>query len=256
MERLVALAPIPDSVGVIKRGTSFRAPIDEANRLIARGMAVRQVDAPAKAWIDGLYWPDAAVVIMASGPSLTAEQCERVLGWRTNGGIHRAIAINTTFMMAPWADVLYACDAPWWKLNIQSVRSAFPGQLWTQDADAARKYHDLHLIPSVKAPGISTAPGVIHQGENSGFQAINLAVQAGARRIILLGYDMRDDGARTHWHGEHPPGLERRNPYDKWIAHLERAAVDLRKLGVEVLNATPGSALTCFPMVSLPDALA
>jgi len=33
---------------------------------------------------------------------------------------------------------------------------------------------------------------------------VNLAVQLGAARILLLGYDMRAVDGKTHWFGEHP----------------------------------------------------
>jgi hypothetical protein len=42
--------------------------------------------------------------------------------------------------------------------------------------------------------------GVVGGGGNSGFQAVNLAAQFGASRIILIGFDMTDRGGK-HWYG-------------------------------------------------------
>jgi hypothetical protein len=98
--------------------------------------------------------------------------------------------------------------------------------------------------------------GVIGWGGNGGFQALNLAVQFGARRIILVGYDMRLDKG-LHWHGRHPAGLN--NPTDKNVARWRRAVDDaapaLRALGIEVINTSMESALGNYPKMSLGEAL-
>lgn len=242
--RLTALKTIPDYVGEIKQGRTFLCTDEEhAQSLIRRGYAEPESDK----W-DGLQWPGETVFIFASGPSLTAEQCEAV---RDRG---RTIAINTTFRLAPWADVLYACDGLWWDQYIEEVRESFKGQLWTLDAEAKRK-HGVNRIESRPAPGLGKQKGVIHQGQNSGYQAINLAYQARAKRIILLGFDMKSQGKKKHWHGDHPGRLNHPLPYATWIKAFEKLAADLKAEKVEVLNATPGSALTCFPQVSLDECL-
>jgi hypothetical protein len=98
--------------------------------------------------------------------------------------------------------------------------------------------------------------GTIGDGRNSGFQVLNLAVQFGARKIILVGYDMTLAGG-THWHGDHPKTLA--NPHAaivaQWRDWLDAAATDLRRLRVEVLNVSSVSALTAYPRVSLEEAL-
>ena len=48
----------------------------------------------------------------------------------------------------------------------------------------------INQLKSVAQPGLSRTQGVIHQGKNSGYQALNLAYLLGAKRILLLGYDM------------------------------------------------------------------
>ena len=104
---------------------------------------------------------------------------------------------------------------------------------------------------------LTDRPGVIGDGGNSGFQALNIAVQFGARKIILVGFDMRLD-AGVHWHGKHPRGLN--NPGDhnlvRWRKALNGAAPRLAELGVAVVNASPISALTAYPFQPLLEALA
>lgn len=97
----------------------------------------------------------------------------------------------------------------------------------------------------------------IHQGANSGYQSLNLAMLLGATRIILLGFDMRAVNDKKHFHPDHPPGMN--NPYDglfkTWNQNFRSTLPDLKKAGVTVINATPDSALDAFPRMSLEEAL-
>jgi hypothetical protein len=98
--------------------------------------------------------------------------------------------------------------------------------------------------------------GTIGHGGNSGFQAINLAVQFGAKKIILVGFDM-NLGQGMHWHGKHPSKLN--NPNVKNVAHwrrrLDAVAPQIAAVGVQVLNASPVSALTAYPKMTFEEAL-
>ncbi len=93
----------------------------------------------------------------------------------------------------------------------------------------------------------------MHSGGNSGYQAANLALHTGARRIILVGYDMRrGPDNRAHWHGDHPPHMNNAPPHAlaTWAAAFDSVPPTL-PAGVEIINATPGSAVTAFPFASL-----
>lgn len=103
--------------------------------------------------------------------------------------------------------------------------------------------------------GISSDPGVLRTGTNSGHMAIGIAALAGATRIVLLGYDAKAaEDRRKHWFGDHP---DKTGPmFGEMVRCMRTAAPALAELGIEVLNATPGSAVDCFPSVSLEAALA
>lgn len=108
-------------------------------------------------------------------------------------------------------------------------------------------------------PALSDDPTALVTGMHSGHQALNLAVLAGAARIVLLGYDMKAGpkvGAwhRNNWHNDH----KRHTPaghYDLYRQSFKKVPPILQRLGVEVLNATPGSALDVFPKVSIESVL-
>lgn len=185
-------------------------------------------------------WKGRTVAILASGPSMNSQVADSVQVSGLN-----TIAINNTFALAPWADVLYACDGKWWDWYFKDANDICVGEFWTQDERAVKQY-PLNLIRSKALPGLSLESGVIHQGGNSGYQAIGLAQQFGAAKILLFGFDM---GAQTHWHGRHLPGLHERMPFEEWLPRFERLAADLRIAGVEVFNCSPDSNLHAFPFL-------
>lgn len=182
-------------------------------------------------------WKSETVVIVASGPSLTRKQVEYCRGKA------RVLVINDNYKLAPWADALYACDGDWWDLH----QPGFEGQKWTQDQSAALRYN-LNWVKSVNEPGFSKNPDVIHQGGNSGYQAINLALHFGVSKVLLLGFDMKMNGKR-HWFGDHPGRLNKASNYSRWLKNFATVKTD------KVINCTPDSALECFPKMSLREAL-
>lgn len=141
--------------------------------------------------------------------------------------------------------MLYACDQKWWeKYHHEVVESGFAGELWTQDNRAAQRF-GLNRMQGTSAPGLGRTH--IHWGGNSGYQAINLAYLWGAARVVLMGYDMQRTEGKSHWFGDHPKGLSGNSPYATWVQKFDRLSADLKSEGVEVINATRETALTCFP---------
>lgn len=99
--------------------------------------------------------------------------------------------------------------------------------------------------------------GRIGAGGNSGFQALNIAAQLGADRIILVGFDMNDDHPQ-HWYGRNRWPMANnpdRSNFRRWRDGFGTAAAQLRAMGVRVVNASPKTALTCFPVMGLDEAM-
>lgn len=194
-------------------------------------------------------WPDSIVVCIGGGPSLTPDDVATVRG-RTH-----VIAINDAYRLAPWADVLYAADAIWWRKHAGAP--AFTGSLkYTLQADA-RRWPGVQVLRNTGQHGLEHDPRGLKTGRNSGYQAINLAKHLGARRILLLGYDMRSGGrGRSHWFGDHPWQGANSSPYHSFIKCFERLAEPLKAAGLEVINCSRDTALDVFPKMSLVEALA
>jgi hypothetical protein len=142
----------------------------------------------------------------------------------------------------PSADVLYAGDAGWWHHYINEIRVAFRGECWTLDRRCAHEL-ELHHVEHTDAPGLCIAPGLIHCGSDSGYAAMGLAYQFGARQILLTGFDYQDTGGMSHSHGDHPHGLGQERPHNKWLARIPQLVADLRDVGVWVTNCTAQTAI-------------
>jgi hypothetical protein len=87
--------------------------------------------------------------------------------------------------------------------------------------------------------------------------AINLAVHLGAAKIVLLGADGKlGEGGRSHHHTPHAWWKFLVGRWEKHRAELETLVVPLQKLGIPVLNASPGSQWDLWPVMSLREAIA
>lgn len=195
------------------------------------------------------------MALVASGPSLRSQDVDYLRGKC------RVIVINDNFKLAPWADALYACDRDWWERK----RPEFAGLKFTQYSlnDARKRAQDVATAERFGArafgglphAGLSRDPDVIHYGDNSGYQAINVAYHMGATRIILLGYDMQRTGGKAHWFGDHPKGMNNLGNLPRWVKYHDALAADLKAEGVEVINCTRETALTQYPRTNLEDVL-
>lgn len=173
-----------------------------------------------------LDWRGEIVVVIASGPSARDADLDLVRGKA------KTIVVNNSWRLAPWADVLFACDRKWWE-----------------------EHRCVPEFKGVKLAGTTAVEGVKRvriSGRNSGLQAINVAVQFGARRIILVGFDMNPD-LPVHWHPPHPDRLGNPNAerMQIWRREMERCAPEFMQRGVDVVNSCETSMLAGYRFVPL-----
>lgn len=164
------------------------------------------------------------------------------------------MVVNATYKIAPWADVCYGADYRFWSTYRRDILARFRGELWSV-SEQARDAFGLYWIRHSAAPGLSTESDMICGGGNSGYQAIGLAALFGARRILLLGFDMQRTGGQAHWHGKHEGGLPNGAGFPNWMRAFAPLARDLRAAGIETLNCTRQTALRCFTRMPLENAL-
>lgn len=173
------------------------------------------------------------VACLASGPSMRAEDCALV----ERAGMP-AIAVNSTWEIARFADVLYAGDLAWWDEHIHKVDIL--AERWTCTRQAAQK-HCLNLHSA-------------HGAYNSGMRAIQFAIEQGAERVLLLGYDCSVENGK-HWHADHAGKNPDQNRCRQWQGQFALVAKIADKRGVEVLNCSRETALEVFPRGRLEEAL-
>jgi hypothetical protein len=164
---------------------------------------------------------------------------------------HR-IAVNNSFRLDPGAEVVAFGDFQWFmKYRFELQKHAAAYKVTWRPVPALPGVRPLELRRCTKSPpSFSRNPAMVFGG-NSGHGALNLAYLFGACRILLLGFDLT--GARGHnWHAEHTAHANEAR-FSIWIERFGEAATELRRLGVEVLNCSPGSALTCFDFANVEE---
>jgi hypothetical protein len=213
-----------------------------------------RVDAPN--WFPD--WSGEACAIVAPGPSVKGLKLDRLRGKV------RCIAIKECAVdLCPWADVAYGCDAAWW-MHRRGLPE-FKGLKVAWESSVFTSFPDVHLISIQETarsrPGdrqyidqiLVDVPGVVGSGRNSGFQALNLAVQFGVTQIILIGFDLHG----SHYYGRNN-WFKAGNPDEYQFDRCRRAfsanAPILKSLGVDVVNASPTSTITCFRQISIERA--
>lgn len=203
-------------------------------------------------WRVPRVWEGRTVAIMASGPSMSIDVAIAVRRARIP-----SVVINTTYQLAPWADILYAADALWWsvhkdmdfagtKVSIQQI----PGCTTRPNVP-----DDVRVLRNSGNRGFDSDPSALRVGGYglSGYQAIHLAMHTGARRILLCGYD----GKGGHWHGDHPAPLSSSElPLRRALPAYPDLADAASALNIEILNCAIDSAIRAFPVAHLSECLA
>jgi hypothetical protein len=185
--------------------------------------------------IDGDRWRGEVGVVMATGPSLCAEDIEYCRQFRGHGV--RLLGCNDAYKLCDDLDILYACDPHWWDHHADDACGL---EMWTQDEKYAKRLNLTH-IPGKSSPGLSYDPNLIHFGSNSGFQLLNIAWLHNLRPIILLGYNMQVVSRQRHFFGDHPKPLNRNSQYTSFASMFAKIPPKDR---AQVINCTTDSKLT------------
>lgn len=189
--------------------------------------------------------PGGTVVCLGSGPSLQQSDVEYA---HAKGA--KLIAVNDAYLFAPFALALMASDGAWWVHK----RPDFAGLRFSLDPVAAR-VPGVIVLKNTGTDGIETDPAGLRTGRNSGAAAVNLAVHFGAKRILLLGYDMSAERKRTHFFGHHKFPLRDGSPYDLFRDAFKHQVGPLRQLGIDIVNCSRTTALRCFRCAPLEQEL-
>jgi hypothetical protein len=173
------------------------------------------------------------------------------------------IGVNNAYQIGNWIDILFFGDCCWYLVHQKAIAN-FPGiKVTCCNRFAGKTKAQAEGIKYVAKDrphkhGITSNKSKVSWNGNSGAAAINLAAHLGVKRIILLGFDMAlDDNRISHWHGSHTmPGAKvRKPPFQKHLKGFPAIAIEADARGLEIINASPNSAITQFPKMSVKELL-
>jgi hypothetical protein len=167
------------------------------------------------------------------------------------------IAVNMAYKLGDWVDILFFGDSGFWKKWKEDILT-FEGLKITCSDNLEDPAGHVKRIRKNRGKdlGITFNQKAVSWNYNSGGAAINLAVNFGVKRIILLGFDMQLDSENNqHWHKFYKGNAKTvRATLVKHLRGFPKMAVDLKDR-VEIINCSPDSLIDCFPKMNINDVI-
>ena len=229
-------------------------------------------------WIVPKIWDGGDVWILGGGPSITKQfQIPTGLVQGVLSGVKplseyssymepihtkHVIGINVAFLIGNWIDMTFFGDTNYF-LRYKEQMQQFPGLKVSCCPAVTKDYWVKFLIKDTNhIRGISDNPKAVSWNGNSGAAAISVAANTGAKRIFLLGFDMKldDVSQEQHWHSLYKQASRNERPrkglpFKRHMVGFPAIAQDAKRRKIEIINVNPGSAIEDFQKVSLSDAL-
>jgi hypothetical protein len=228
-------------------------------------------------WQVPRIWEGGDVWIIGGGPSMTKQfdipdqVVKSVLSGTSPASAYspymkelhdkHVIGINVAYLLGDWIDMVFFGDSGFLNQHLEGL-AKFKGIRVTCHENNAKYEWIKYLSKDPRGRGISDNPKMVCWNNNSGAAAISVAVNAGAKRVILIGFDMKlDDKNYQHWHDLYGKGNNtdvrrmQRLPFDRHLRGFAPIAQDAKRRNVEILNASPDSRITEFPKYSLKELL-
>lgn len=187
-----------------------------------------------------------SVSIIGGGPGLCRAAASML-------AMHRAIAVNNSFLFLPAPAMVVALDRRWWSWHGNDTKARQDTCITSLQKNQTNPAGFTgYAFNKDRATIYDPDPGILC-GQNSGHAAITLAMHLGAARIYLAGFDMGFKGERTHWHGGHNVPSSSANYQRRFRPALEALAKVAPDHGVSIMACTPTYA--DIPTCSLDQAL-
>ena len=197
-------------------------------------------------WIPKKQWKDRDVYIIGGGPSLEGFDWELLREEYT-------IGCNSAFRLGyPICNMCIFGDAKFWDAYQEELLN-FTGPVFTNCATVITRAPQWLYTSPRKNNGLFT--DALGWAGNTGSSAINLAIQLGAKRVLLLGFDMAlNEEGQNNWHKY---GLDNvgEAQFTRFKNGFKGVVADWKEKfsEVEIINLNPQSALTGFPKMSFED---
>lgn len=198
--------------------------------------------APVPFWEPDRAFEGLTVYIIGGGPSHAAIDLDAMRGERfiaVNSGCRKVRPIATE------ADMIYFHDNSW-NENRPQLAADWPGPVVTPNRNTKARLGD-----AVRRLDIFKLTGAMHAmpdhvQASSGHSAACLAAIMGAARVVLIGFEARLIDGRSHGHDDYTqhdvPAFDGR-----YIPGWRGLVPAFERMGVDLLNATPDSAIDFLP---------
>jgi hypothetical protein len=229
-------------------------------------------------WQVPRIWEGGDVWILGGGPSVTEQFCipnkvvQQVIEQHSSPSVYspymsylhdkHVIGVNVAYHIGTWMDMIVFGDEGFYLRECIGL-AKYPGIKISCHPTSRHEPWIKYMDRDTSHPkGISPNPKKVSWNHNSGAVAINVAAHAGAKRIFLLGFDMKvGNNKMQHWHDVYKRGPVnptdqkrlRSMPFDQHLSGFPVIARDAKKLGIQIINVCPDSAITDFPRVSLKE---
>lgn len=210
----------------------------------------------------GTPWAGKTVFCLASGDTLrriTAEQWRAIVDMQARGDV--VLAVNSSVKTARNAgcepDAIFFTDTNWFESNRELLRT-FPARVFTVSRIAKAEMPDkMERIENIHREHFEVGTPPMRDGRSSGHRAVSLAVMCGARRVVMLGYDMQVDPetGRSHCHDDYQHPEMNRTFADEFLPSFRGWYKDALAVGCEIINCSPCTILREFPICPLEEIL-
>jgi hypothetical protein len=184
----------------------------------------------------------------------------------------RVIGVNKAFLRYSYLDILYFMDIPLYEAIKQRKIDEFEKEevykRWQEFKGvkvclSPLNYYpadrDIYFIKRSYIPLVSREITKVYGGACSGFGALMLAIILGANPIYLLGYDLKVENNKTHWHKgyKNQKVEEFKNNLITYKKQFELFSKIFKSIGISIfiVGDKEDTALTCFPIISFEEAL-
>lgn len=191
------------------------------------------------------------VLILGGGPSLLdlIDVVEQKLPLSPD---YAVIAINEAIYCSLYADILFFRDLSWFYGN-RDIVGTWKGTVISSTASSFYP-KNVKVMKTSHCNDFLVGGDTIRYGRSGGHLALSLAINLGAKQCVLLGFDCRTVNGRSHFHDKHSNAIDITYKKD-FLPAWEGWGDAARRAGVEVVNATPDSAILEFPYQPLAEIL-
>lgn len=202
-------------------------------------------------------WKGEIAFVIAGGTSID----ERIVSQIRGKG--RVVVINSSYAIAPWADLLFFGDSRWWLEHAQKrigdlppVLDIFEGSIATCSPAAIDFNRNLLRLKRIPISfGLAKESTQVVMRRTSLCPLLNILYHKRISYVYLLGADAKrsDDGREYHHYPHQWKGAK--NKYAEQMADLKRMIKPLRRAGMSIFNCSPISAIDWWPKVDVRSIL-